>query len=520
MRFKKPSLFVIPVCMLLLAAAVPNLLVEGGLADTPWPTYGGNLRNTGQSPYVGPQEAVVKWAVDITGNCIFSQPVIGCDGTVYFGTCQGPGTFYAINPDGTTKWTLQPDDEASFETSAVLAEDGTLYVGMYFTEISEGDKGRLYALDSSDGSVQWTFDVPSAVYVSPKIAADGTIYFADETTFFAVNPDGTEKWSFNTDECWPWYGSLAVGDDGTVYLLVDYALYALNPDGTVNWSYATDDIAGSTAIGADGTIYITVWSNVLCAVNPDGTEKWSVDSAEFHYVVVAADGTLYTTATDGVHAFNSDGAELWHFVLADYNVQTAPLIGADGTIYFGTTYTSHILYALNPDGTEKWSFTTEYTNMGSPSIGPDGTLYFPSGEWPGSMLYAFEGPPPAAVASSSLDATANLVMGMVGIDLDRESIDYGDVAAGESSAVETVVATNVGTLDCDVNLEVVGADEIAQDFYEQSLYVDGSLYNIDTTIASIAVDGSEDVETQLQVPLSWAEPGVQEATFVFWAEAS
>jgi hypothetical protein len=127
--------------------------------------------------------------------------------------------------------------------------------------------------------------------------------------------------------------------------------------------------------------------------------------------------------------------------------------------------------------------------------------------------------PEALWSKASLAATANLAMPMVGVTLDRESIDYGDVAAGESSAVETVRVTNVGTLDCDVSLEVNGADATAQDFYEQSLYVDGGLYNADTVIASIMVEGAEDVETQLQVPLSWGEPGVQEATFVFWAEA-
>jgi parallel beta-helix repeat protein len=127
---------------------------------------------------------------------------------------------------------------------------------------------------------------------------------------------------------------------------------------------------------------------------------------------------------------------------------------------------------------------------------------------------------PVPSTSTSLDATANLVMSRVGIDLDRDSIDYGDVAPGGSSAVETVLVTNVGTVDCDVTLEVSGADEIAQGFYEQSLYVDAGLYNADAVIASIPFEGSEGVDTQLQVPLSWGEVGVQEAVFVFWAEAS
>jgi hypothetical protein len=70
-------------------------------------------------------------------------------------------------------------------------------------------------------------------------------------------------------------------------------------------------------------------------------------------------------------------------------------------------------------------------------------------------------------------------------------------------------------------MEVDGADAVAQSFYEQSLYIDSSIYDVDAVIANILVAGSEDVDTQLQVPLSWAEgTGVQEATFIFWATAS
>jgi hypothetical protein len=127
---------------------------------------------------------------------------------------------------------------------------------------------------------------------------------------------------------------------------------------------------------------------------------------------------------------------------------------------------------------------------------------------------------PRGAASASLNATANVSIETVGIELDRDSVDYGNVMPAESSAVETVGITNIGTLNCDVTLEVVGADATAQSFYAQSLYIDGSLYNIDATIASIPFAGSENVDTQLQVPLSWAEMGAQDATFIFWATAS
>jgi hypothetical protein len=127
---------------------------------------------------------------------------------------------------------------------------------------------------------------------------------------------------------------------------------------------------------------------------------------------------------------------------------------------------------------------------------------------------------PRGEASASLNATANVSIETVGIELNRDNIDYGDVLPGASSAVETVGIANIGTLGCNVTLEVKGANDVAQSFYEQSLHIDGSLYNVNAVIASIPFAGSKNVNTQLQVPQSWAELGKQDSTFIFWATAS
>jgi predicted phosphodiesterase len=123
-------------------------------------------------------------------------------------------------------------------------------------------------------------------------------------------------------------------------------------------------------------------------------------------------------------------------------------------------------------------------------------------------------------SSASLTATANLVLPMLGIDLDRSIVDYGDIMPGENSSVETVGVTNIGTIDCKVTLEVKGANSIAQDFYKQALYVDNGIYDINAILASIPSKETVHIDTQLRVPSSWNEAGLQQATFVFWAEAS
>ncbi|MDD5511051.1 MAG: hypothetical protein PHI12_09610 [Dehalococcoidales bacterium] len=124
-------------------------------------------------------------------------------------------------------------------------------------------------------------------------------------------------------------------------------------------------------------------------------------------------------------------------------------------------------------------------------------------------------------ASDSLTATAYVYLNSIGISLNRDAIDFGEIRPGESSDIETVVITNTGNIDVYVTLEVLGDDDTAQSFYEQSLYIDDTIYDIENIIVSILVEDSEDVDTQLKVPSTWNEAGgEQEATFIFWAEAS
>jgi hypothetical protein len=123
-------------------------------------------------------------------------------------------------------------------------------------------------------------------------------------------------------------------------------------------------------------------------------------------------------------------------------------------------------------------------------------------------------------ASDSLTVRANVVLEALGISLNRDTIDFGDVSPGGISPVETVGIYNTGNLDVDVTLQVSASDSTAQEFYERSLYIDYNPYNINTVIASIETGLSAAVLTQLQVPEDWTESGVQEAQFIFWAVAS
>jgi hypothetical protein len=121
---------------------------------------------------------------------------------------------------------------------------------------------------------------------------------------------------------------------------------------------------------------------------------------------------------------------------------------------------------------------------------------------------------------AEMSVSATVVMPEVGISLSRSAVDYGDVEPGQSSPVVGVGIANIGTRDVFVSLEVQGSDQVAQRFYERSLYIDGAAYTAKAVIATIGKAQSKNLDTQLRVPSDWDEFGRQDAVFVFWAEAT
>jgi outer membrane protein assembly factor BamB len=345
--------------------------------ESPWPMFRHDLKHTGRTPYTGPPTATVAWTFPATDG-IVSSPAIAADGTIYFGA----------------GW------------SVLGATDH-----------------HLYALHP-DGSLKWSYEGGEGFFSSPALGTDNTVYIASiDRYLYALEDIGSSarrKWK--TFLSGPFVlSSPAVGADGSIYVgSASFQFYSLHPDdGSINWSWMTAwCIISSPAIDDGGTIYVGSKDEHLYAFD-DALEApvWQFPTGTFydgHLVdsspAIGGDGTIYF-GTDPYGAFghdpvpvdtsfwavNPDGSLKWSFDTGD-GVESSPAIGPDGTIYFGS-YDGD-LYALTDAGDEgvlQWVFPTNDAIDGSPTVDGDGIVYFGSRDatvyalYPdGSVKWTFE----------------------------------------------------------------------------------------------------------------------------------
>ena len=334
--------------------------------------------NTGEQVFISGE---MSWEVSL-------MPGIGPDGTIYVGTQNYyyDSVLVALNQDGSVQW-KSADVGGSVQTAPVYSSvgGGRLYLG--------SNDNRLYALDSDDGSLIWSYELGGRLKTCMLAeGADGEIYVgAEDGYFYAINPDGSLKWKFAEEDEGHFSGYSPVVDDlGTVYISSSLGnLYAINPaDGIKKWKFSNDGygMPGQMAVTDDGGIYINA-SYGLFSLDASTGEKTLVYSLgtlisdpDFRTdPVIGEDGTVYMGAdNERLYAIDpSAGTEKWSFALDDDPY--SPTVGSDGTIYV-TTHGS--LYAVNPDGTEKWKLETETGgSTGPPVIADDGVIYMGVSRW-------------------------------------------------------------------------------------------------------------------------------------------
>jgi hypothetical protein len=355
------------------------------LAGGPSPMYHHDVRHTGQSHLLGP---------------LFPA---GAPAAANVRTWQGPD---------------------KVRTSPALSADGsTLYVGLGFD---------FCAIDTATMATNWCYRLHADVSdSSPAVGIDGTIYIGDrDNTFSAFNHNGTIKFQINRGYEGDVWAHTVIGpatlpaphQRGTIYYVHDQTtegvgiLRAVNPNGTQKWMYKIGSFTrqSSPAIDAGGTIYLGDLSGYLHAFRDKGPEnaagvpggprriwKYKVSSQSPGLTaspVISADSTtLYigtSSAIPGIPmgltalditnraCFSSTPPTCnpirWTFATAG-KVDQTPALAADGTLYVPAMDGGQKrLYAVNPNGTQKWVFgpiSSGSETSAQPIVGADGVVY-------------------------------------------------------------------------------------------------------------------------------------------------
>lgn len=237
-----------------------NRWFEGNVAVGPDGTlYAGN---TNFLYYAINPDGTLKWTYE-TGSNNWSQAAFGADGSIFWGS--NDTYVRGVAPNGVEKWNRMT--LGFIAASAAVGSDGKVYIGSF--------DSNLYALDPATGEVRWQFPTRDHIYASAALGqgADGqtnALYFGStDGLFYAVRPDGSLLWSFNAGD--PIRSSAVIGlaPDGSEIVYFGCGngrLYALNTaDGSLRWSYDTtsdepelrdrNDLNGSPALGQTG-VYI------------------------------------------------------------------------------------------------------------------------------------------------------------------------------------------------------------------------------------------------------------------------
>jgi outer membrane protein assembly factor BamB len=265
---------------------------------------------------------------------------------------------YAINLDnGNQKWRFpaEADNNINFYATPVLTSDGQLIVGGY--------NNILYSLNPANGNENWRFEDANNRYIGGILEANGNLYAPNAgSTLYSLDSNGNLRWKFNTEGA-QWAKPATNPGCSCIYLpSMDHHVYSIDSaNGNQIWRSGDlgGSIVGSPTLGDDGSLYVGTFSSQVVALDPEtGKEKWNISTDDWIWSgPVSYNGRIYIGDLSGTfYAINESSQDIGWQISTDGAIAEPPLILED-TLYITTE--AGTLYALDLDGNTLWSKSFE-----------------------------------------------------------------------------------------------------------------------------------------------------------------
>ncbi len=341
---------------------------------------------------------------------------IGTSGVTYFSILSTGSTrakVIKLSASGTPLWTFTaPGDGTGYDMYAIPSLDAAgakLYIG--------SDAGIFYCLNTSDGSVAWSYPVPtgtdkrirSGAALDPNNVLGATVYFhCNNGYLYALNAaTGAWRWTATTgnaggppvDTTWdphPVSSSPVVDSSGVIYVgSADGSVYAFNPsNGSQKWrvvlnTSAIEPVEATIALGRDGILFVATRANP--EFSGVGGNVYAIDPVTHAVVwpftpggdvgfiaspVIDQSGFVYAAHFDHniykLKAANGFSLQSW-FIPAGKLCQT-PSINQNGLLIFGVSAMGGLgevseIAAVNTADPNSFSPLWEITQTGGQSFG-------------------------------------------------------------------------------------------------------------------------------------------------------
>ncbi len=287
-----------------------------------------------------------------TNGAVSSSPSIDVNGNILFTSADG--YLYAVDPTGNLDWSTRIG--SSWCSPAIDTSSDQVYVGSWLqqegdcedieldndTTITVCEFVNFFALDSSDGDIEWSFPsfcTPGGILASPTIASDQSVIVSffmtyssdcdDEESDFhiwSLDPDGNANWGLQLGGKNDIYTTPAMLEDNSFFIASASDIYRVVPDGQTYLTSPGDGQRIESSPAIDGGKLIFFGSNggrvyAICADCPETPILWQYPAADDDPLQqINVNGTISIASVISSPAIGNDSRHSIYVGASDGNV--------------------------------------------------------------------------------------------------------------------------------------------------------------------------------------------------------